>query len=214
MENHGDRPTDESEGENKPHAGDDEDKPRAVDKTVSTIASLSQLLPSNTVFAFQSLAPSFTNNGVCHASNKYLTISLIIVSAAICFFCSFTDTFKDKKTGRLYFGIATREGLYIFNKAPSEKVKIDSSTKKNLRLHRIDFIHSIVSFVVFLAFALTNANVVMCFFPNRGQNMNALILNLPLGFSTLASLIFFIFPTTRNGIGYGDTSKKTTGDKK
>ncbi|KAJ8623866.1 hypothetical protein MRB53_032396 [Persea americana] len=41
--------------------------------------------------------------------------------------------------------------------------------------------------------------------------MNALVLNLPLGFSALASLIFFIFPTTRNGIGYGDASKKKTG---
>ncbi|KAJ8623868.1 hypothetical protein MRB53_032398 [Persea americana] len=198
---------DESKEEYKPHAGDAEDKnPRASDKTVSSIASLSQLLPSNTVFAFQTLAPSFTNSGVCHTSNKYHTISLVIISATTCFFCSFTDTFKDKKTGRLYFGIATFEGLHIFNKTPSENIEIDRFTKENLKLRGIDFVHDIFSFVVFLAFALTDANVVRCFSPNRGQNMKALNLNLPLGFSALASLIFFIFPTTRNGIGYGDTS--------
>ncbi|KAJ8623865.1 hypothetical protein MRB53_032395 [Persea americana] len=68
---------------------------------------------------------TFTNNGVCRASNKYLTIFLLIVSAATSFCCSFTDTFKDKKTGRLYFSIATFEGLRIFNKTPSENVEID-----------------------------------------------------------------------------------------
>ncbi|KAJ8623869.1 hypothetical protein MRB53_032399 [Persea americana] len=139
------------------------------------------------------LALSFTNRGACHTSNKYVTISLIIISAITCFFCSFTDTFKDKKSGKLYFGIATYSGFHTFNKAPVEKIARDNTAKDELRLHAIDFIHAITSFTVFLGFALSDANVVMCFCPNCGQNLHALILNLPLALSSLASLIFFIF---------------------
>lgn len=184
-------------------------KDRVIDKTISSMASLSQLLPSNTVFAFQALAPSFTNTGKCSTANKMLTIALIFCSAVTCFFFSFSDTIKDKPTGKFYHGIATFRGFYIFNKPhPSEKVPPPNLNERELKLNGIDFIHAIVSFGVFLAFALSDANVVMCFFSRRTENLNALVLNLPLGLSALASIIFFIFPTSRQGIGYGDCSTK------
>ncbi|KAJ6384435.1 hypothetical protein OIU78_027692 [Salix suchowensis] len=45
--------------------------------------------------------------------------------------------------------------------------------------------------------------------PRAGANEKALIMNLPLGAGLLASLLFMLFPTTRRGIGYGDTPVKS-----
>ncbi|KAK1295507.1 hypothetical protein QJS10_CPA16g01428 [Acorus calamus] len=81
---------------------------------MSTAANLVKLLPSNTVLAFQALSPSFSNRGQCHIANVYLTMFLITISAVSCCFFSLTDSLMGPN-GKLYYGIATRKGLYIFN---------------------------------------------------------------------------------------------------
>ncbi|GFY94839.1 hypothetical protein Acr_10g0002240 [Actinidia rufa] len=177
---------------------------KLVHKTLATAANLANLLPTGTVLAFQSLTPSFSNNGTCQLSNKYLIASLIGFCAVACFFSSFTDSFTDRD-GKFYYGIATFKGLYVFNYDHHEGE--DRETRKDLvkfRIGFIDFVHAFVSLFVFLIFALSDSEVQRCIFPDAGDNENALFMNLPLGAEVLSSFLFIIFPTTRRGIGYAD----------
>lgn len=177
-----------------------------VHQTLASAANLANLLPTGTVLAFQTFAPSFSNNGVCHLSNKYLTASLIAVCATFCFLSSFTDSFVDG-TGKLRYGIATFRGLYIFNF--DSECGNDQCGKKDLerfKLRFVDFVHAFVSLLLFLIFALGDSDVQSCYFSELGTEWNSLFMNLPLGSGALSTFLFTIFPTTRRGIGYADIS--------
>ncbi|KAL2490415.1 Protein of unknown function (DUF679) [Abeliophyllum distichum] len=89
------------------------DSNHPVYKTLASAANLANLLPTGTVLAFRTLTPSFSNKGTCQLSNKCLTAFLIALCAIICFLSSFTDSFIEQ--GKLYYGIATFKGMYIFN---------------------------------------------------------------------------------------------------
>ncbi|CAI9102327.1 OLC1v1000575C1 [Oldenlandia corymbosa var. corymbosa] len=182
-----------------------------VHKTLATAANLANLLPTGTVLAFRTLTPSFANRGNCRIPNKVLTASFIGCCAIFCFFSSFTDSFIDCE-GKLCYGIATFKGLYIFNKNKSsdccgdDDKAVEEEERKALSRFRIcfiDFVHAFVSLFVFLIFALSDSDVQSCFFP-PGGDIDALMMNLPLGAGVLSSFLFVIFPTTRRGIGYGD----------
>ena len=180
-----------------------------VHKTLATAANPANLLPTGTVLAFRTLTPSFSNKGRCQPSNKYLTAFLIGFCTVICFFSSFTDSFFDKHDGKLYHGIATFKGLYIFNNEcrRDHDEKSEGEDMKELSKYRIrwiDFVHAFVSLLVFLIFALSDTDVQNCFFPEAGSNMDALFMNLPLGAAIFSSFLFTIFPTIRRGIGYAD----------
>ncbi|PRQ42093.1 hypothetical protein RchiOBHm_Chr3g0453871 [Rosa chinensis] len=179
-----------------------EDHITPTQKTIASAANLANLLPTGTVLAFETLIPSFSNNGACHPANKGLSISIIIICAIICCFCSFTDSFIDSTDGKFYYGIITREGIYILNPRAKE-LTIDE--KKRLRKYKIkpvDYFHAFLSLTVFLIFALTDLHVKNCFFPDAGDDLKQIIINLPLGTGVFVSLLFTIFPTTRRGIGY------------
>ena len=177
-----------------------------VHKTLASAANLANLLPTSTVLAFNALIPPFSNNGTCQPSNKFLTSLVIVVCAIICFLSSFTDSFMSRD-GKLYHGIATFNGLYIFNYTSNNSSydeEINASELCKFRIRVIDFVHAFLSLFVFLVFALSNSNVQSCLIPNEGPNESTLIMNLPLGAGVLSSFLFTIFPTTRRGIGYAD----------
>ncbi|GLT95010.1 hypothetical protein SLE2022_127170 [Rubroshorea leprosula] len=182
-------------------------------KTLTTDSNLANLLPTGTVLTFQALLPSFSNNGECSLSHKHLTLGLIFICSVACFLSSFTDSFVHADDGKLYYGIATRNGLYVFNDDLHDGLhQNNKNTKKMLKkyhLTRIDFVHAIGSLIVFLVVSISSPNVQDCFFSNAGPNEKAMITNLPLGAGFLASVLFMIFPTRRRGIGYGD--KAATG---
>ncbi|KNA07711.1 hypothetical protein SOVF_169360 [Spinacia oleracea] len=181
----------------------------SVHKTLSSAANLANLLPTGTVLAFQALIPPFSQNGLCHPVNTYLTISLIVVFALICFLSSFTDSFMGPD-GKLYYGIATRKGIYVFNGMKWEEEERENGREaKDLSKHRIrfiDFVHAFVSLAVFLVFAFSDQHVLKCFLWNSANEdwVSALLLNLPLGVGALSSFLFVLFPTNRRGIGYAD----------
>lgn len=81
--------------------------------TLKGIAALIKLLPTGTVFAFQFLSALLTNNGNCNDFNKVLTSLLLIGCAFSCCFSSFTDSYVGVD-GKLYYGIATKTGLWCF----------------------------------------------------------------------------------------------------
>ncbi|XP_028770787.1 protein DMP10-like [Neltuma alba] len=177
----------------------DPDSNHPVHKTLASAANLANLLPTSTVLAFNALIPSFSNNGVCRLSNHILTLSAILVCALLCFFSSFTDSFV-ARDGRLYYGIATFKGLYIFNHSQFEEV----TESDKYKISSIDFVHAFLSLVVFLIFAITNTNVQSCLMPHVGPNESAFITNLPLAAGVLSTFLFTIFPTTRRGMGSSD----------
>ncbi|KAM5561353.1 protein DMP10-like [Rosa sericea] len=174
----------------------------ATQKTIASAANLANLLPTGTILAFETLIPSFSNNGACHPANKGLSSSIILICALICFFSSFTDSFIDSTDGKFYYGIATSTGIRILN--PRTKM-ITYEERKRLEKYKItgrDYFHAFLTLTVFLVFALTDLNVKNCFFPDAGDDLNQIIINLPLGAGIFASFLFTIFPTTRRGIGY------------
>ncbi|KAI4301846.1 hypothetical protein L6164_035086 [Bauhinia variegata] len=175
------------------------DSQHPVHKSLSSAANLANVLPTGTVLAFNALIPSFSNNGSCQVSHKFLTSSVIIVSAMFCFLSSFTDSIVDSD-GKLYYGIATFRGLYIFNYGNWE----NNAQLVKFKIRAIDFVHAFMSVLVFFAFAISDSNVQRCLVPKEGVNESALIMNLPLGAGVLSSFLFTIFPTTRRGIGCAD----------
>ncbi|TVU20774.1 hypothetical protein EJB05_30370, partial [Eragrostis curvula] len=179
----------------------------AVDKTtLSSASDLLKLLPTGTVLAFQALAPSFSNHGVCYAANRYLVTALIAACAASCVLLSFTDSLVGRD-GRLYHGVATLRGLYPFNFSGT-RAERDATFKdlSRFRVTALDFVHAFFSALVFLAVALADASIQGCLFPDAGPDVRELLVNLPLGAGFLASVVFMIFPTTRKSIGYSDTT--------
>lgn len=174
-----------------------------VHHTLASAANLANLLPTGTTLAFQTFAPSFSNNGLCHLSNRYLTAILTFVCAAFCFLSSFTDTFVDS-TGKLHYGIATFRGLYIFNFDKRDRDRYEKKELERFRLRFVDFVHAFVSLMLFLIFALSDSDVQSCYLSQVGSDWNPLFMNLPMGAGALSTFLFTIFPTTRRGIGYAD----------
>ncbi|KAF8661668.1 hypothetical protein HU200_056614 [Digitaria exilis] len=182
----------------------------ATDKVMSSAANLAQLLPTGTVLAYQALSPSFTNHGVCDASNRWLTAVLVGALAAFSLFFSFTDSVvgRDRK---LYYGVATPHGFNVFNFSGEEEEKEWALGElRKLRLRPLDYVHAFFSAVVFLTLAFSDVGLQRCFFPDAGVNTHELLTNLPLGAAFLSSFVFMIFPTKRKGIGYNDTTPHQT----
>ncbi|XP_022720088.1 protein DMP10 [Durio zibethinus] len=191
--------------------------PRFAPKALPGTANLVNLLPTGTVFAFQAIIPSFSNNGKCEIVHKYMVLGLIIVCSLGCFLSSFTDSFVGSDN-KLYYGLATIKGLWVFNDERDDGLDLENNeeeAKKILRKYRltpIDFVHAFGSVTLFLVMACSSFDVQGCFFPEPGANGNALMTNLPLAGGLLASGLFMLFPTKRRGIGYAD--KPDHGDRK
>lgn len=171
---------------------------------LSSASDLLKLLPTGTVLAFQALAPSFSNHGACHATNRYLVLSLIGACAVSCVLLSFTDSLIGRD-GKLYHGAATFGGFYPFNfTGTREEWEATFKDLSRLRVTALDFVHAFFSALVFLAVALADASIQGCLFPEAGPDVRELLVNLPLGAGFLSSMVFMIFPTTRKSIGYTD----------
>ena len=176
----------------------------AARPALSSASDLMKLLPTGTVLAFQALAPSFSNHGVCHAANRYLVLSLVGACAASCVLLSFTDSLVGRD-GKLYHGAATFGGFYPFNfTGTREEREATFKDLARLRITALDFVHAFFSALVFLAVALADASIQGCLFPDAGPEVRELLVNLPLGAGFLSSMVFMIFPTTRKSIGYAD----------
>ncbi|KAJ1702716.1 hypothetical protein LUZ63_002495 [Rhynchospora breviuscula] len=180
-----------------------------IDKTLSSTANLAQLLPTGTVLAFEALSSSFTNNGQCSMSNKYLTALLIYFCLVACVILSFTDSLLGQD-GKLYYGLATFKGFYVFNFTGSDDEAANTfHDLQKLRIRPVDLVHAFFTAVVFLSVAFSDTGVQSCFFPKAGHNTHELLINLPLGAAALSGFIFLIFPTTRKGIGYTNVNHQS-----
>lgn len=176
-----------------------------VDKTLCCACDIIKLLPTGTVMAFHALAPSFSNHGVCGTASRYLTLVLIAACAASCLLLSFTDSLVGHD-GRLYYGVAMPRGFYPFN---FDDGTCDERTCKfadmpRMKIKALDFVHALVSAVLFIVVALGNAGIQSCLFPDIGSDVREVLMNLPVGLGFLSSMVFMIFQTTWKSIGYTD----------
>ncbi|KAK7246449.1 hypothetical protein RIF29_41317 [Crotalaria pallida] len=176
---------------------------QAIGQTFKSTAHLANLLPTGTVLAFQLLSPIFTNQGKCDSVSKFMTAALIALSGASCFLLCFTDSFKDSK-GNIFYGFATFKGLYVIDGSTT----LPPQVADKYRMRLIDFMHGVMSVMVFAAVALFDQNVVNCFFPEPSTQTREILTALPVGIGVISSMLFVAFPTQRHGIGFPLTTNQ------
>ncbi|XP_008809149.2 protein DMP2-like [Phoenix dactylifera] len=177
-------------------------KKNVGDKTFQGVGNLIKVLPSGTVFLFQFLNPLLTNKGSCHTANKYLAGALLIICGLSCFFASFTDSHVGSN-GKIYYGVATMNGLHTFSDP--------DSSKKNLSKYKLrfsDFVHAFLALIIFAVIALLNSNTIKCFYPSFESTEKKLMMALPVVVGGISSFVFMVFPSTRHGVGYPPTQTK------
>lgn len=169
-----------------------------VGKALSSTADLAKHLPTGAVLAFEFLSPTFTADGRCTPANRALTGCLIAACALSCFLLSFTDSFRDD-SGTVRYGFVT----------PSGRLRlIDGGTvgaaprEARYRLGARDVLHGLLSFVVFLAVAMVDSNVVACFYPVESDAARQMLAAVPMAAGAAGSFLFAMFPSTRRGIGF------------
>ncbi|KAL3814524.1 hypothetical protein ACJIZ3_015792 [Penstemon smallii] len=157
------------------------------------------LLPTGTLLAFQLLTPIFTNNGYCDTATRPMTLILLLLLSMSCFLASFTDSIKGSD-GQVFYGLATFNGIWLFDYINAEASGLPDLSK--FRLGFIDFVHAVLSVLVFVAVGLRDKNVVTCFYPLRGRQVQEVLDIVPMGIGVVCGLLFVMFPTTGHGIGY------------
>ncbi|KAI4306443.1 hypothetical protein L6164_029719 [Bauhinia variegata] len=170
---------------------------KAISQTFQSTAHLANLLPTGSVLAFQLLSPIFTNLGNCDSVSRFMTAGLVALCGASCFLSSFTDSFRDSK-GKISYGFATFSGLWIIDGSTT----LPAELAARYRLRSIDFLHAVMSILVFAAVALFDQNVVNCFFPTPSKETQEILTALPVGIGVVCSMLFVLFPTQRHGIGF------------
>lgn len=169
----------------------------AISQTFASTAHLANLLPTGSVLAFQLLSPIFSNQGECDSVSRTLTAGLVGLCGLSCILLSFTDSFKDQK-GNICYGFATFRGLWVIDGS----VTIPPEIAAKYKLKFIDFLHALMSILVFAAIALFDENVVNCFYPEPSTGTKEVLTSLPVGIGVACSMLFVVFPTKRHGIGF------------
>ncbi|MED6158384.1 Protein dmp3 [Stylosanthes scabra] len=180
---------------------------RALSQTLTSTANLANLLPTGTLLAFQLLTPVFTNNGVCDSVTRVLTLLLLMVLGLSCFLACFTDSVK-ASDGKVYHGLATPKGLWVFDYPDASGTGLPKDLS-SYKIRPIDWVHAVLSVLVFSAVALRDKNVVSCFYPSPQHETQEVLDIVPVGVGIICSLLFVVFPTTRHGIGYPITSSSS-----
>ncbi|XP_050214511.1 protein DMP4-like [Mercurialis annua] len=170
---------------------------KAISQTVLSTAQLANLLPTGTVLAFQLLAPIFSNQGRCDLVSGLMTAGLVFLCGLSCFLSSFTDSFRDKK-GNVCNGFATINGFWIFDASATLPPELAAYYK----LRCLDFMHAIMSALVFAAIVLVDQNIMNCFCPSPTVERREILTKLPVSIGVISSMLFVAFPTKRHGIGF------------
>uniref|UniRef100_A0A0C9RT25 TSA: Wollemia nobilis Ref_Wollemi_Transcript_14239_971 transcribed RNA sequence n=1 Tax=Wollemia nobilis TaxID=56998 RepID=A0A0C9RT25_9CONI len=165
----------------------------AVNTALSSTSRIAKILPTGILFVFQAFSNLLSNYGNCQKSNKALVAVAVAILGIACFVLSFVDTFTDSSTGKVYYGIATINGI-----ATTSKVK--PSNASDYKIKWKDFLHASLAVLVFAVMALTNQNVVQCLYPSAETNVKKVFQVLPIALSGASSVIFLLLPSKRQGI--------------
>ncbi|CAL1352548.1 unnamed protein product [Linum trigynum] len=184
---------------------------RAISQTLTTTANLANLLPTGTLLAFQLLTPTFTNGASCDAATRPLTLLLLALLAASCFLASFTDSVaveagEEQRKKAVYYGLATWEGIFLFDCPDPVGCGLTEGVMARYRIRFVDWVHAVLSGLVFVSVAMRDRNVVGCLYPVPGDEVREVLGIVPVGIGVICSLLFVVFPTRRHGIGYPVTA--------
>lgn len=135
--------------------------------------------------------------------SRNMTAALVGLCGISCFLQSFTDSFKDKD-GNVCYGFATIRGLWVIDGSAS----LPPPQALKYRLQLIDFLHALMSILVFSAIALFDDNVVNCFYPSPSKEAKEILTALPVCIGIFCSMFFVAFPTRRHGIGFPLSTEK------
>ncbi|KAK1285322.1 hypothetical protein QJS10_CPB20g01881 [Acorus calamus] len=172
---------------------------KAMNQTFKCAADLANLLPTGTVVAFRLLSPIFANGGHCNSAYRALTASFVALCGLSCFTLSFTDSFYDKD-GKVHYGFATLKGLWIIDGVWRPNSPVPDAEKYRLRV--MDFVHALMTLLVFGVVTLFDQNTVACLYPMLSPGAREVLVVLPVGISVVCGSFFVAFPTTRHGIGF------------
>ncbi|KAL0741888.1 hypothetical protein Bca4012_083401 [Brassica carinata] len=161
---------------------------QGVQKTVSKTSMLVNFLPTGTLLMFEMVLPSIYRDGDCNGINTLMIHLLLLLCAMSCFFFHFTDSFK-ASDGKIYYG-----GDVI---AEAEIPVSDDRYK--LRVN--DFVHAVMSVLVFMAIAFSDRRVTGCLLSGKEKEMDQVMESFPLMVGIVCSALFLVFPTTRYGVG-------------
>ncbi|KAL6547102.1 hypothetical protein OROMI_022823 [Orobanche minor] len=167
-----------------------------VQKTLSKTSLLANFLPTGTLLTFEMVLPSIYATGECSSVTTHMIYSLLGLCTLSCFFFHFTDSFRGPD-GRLYYGFVTPRGLAVFKTGLGVDVPRDEKFKVGLS----DFVHALMSALVFVAIALSDHRVTGCVFPGHAAELDEVMQSFPLMVGIICSGLFLVFPTTRYGIG-------------
>ncbi|CAH1431633.1 unnamed protein product [Lactuca virosa] len=183
-----------------PHAGRRKKLQRTlskgVQKTLSKTSLLVNFLPTGTLLTFEMVLPSIYGNSQCSAVATLMINLLLTICTLSCFFFHFTDSFRSPD-GKIHYGFITPSGLKVFKPNPNIEVPKDDRYKIGLS----DFIHAMMSSMVFMSIALSDHRVTDCLFPGHAKEMDEVMQSFPLMIGIVCSGLFLVFPNTRYGIG-------------
>ncbi|KVI05513.1 protein DMP9-like [Cynara cardunculus var. scolymus] len=169
---------------------------KGVQKTLSKTSMLVNFLPTGTLLTFEMVLPSIYGKGRCLAVATLMINILLAICTFSCFFFHFTDSFR-APDGKIYYGFVTPSGLKVFKPTLTVEVPKDDRYKVGIT----DFIHAMMSSMVFMAIAFSDHRVTYCLFPEHAKEMDEVMQSFPLMVGIVCSGLFLVFPNTRYGIG-------------
>ncbi|CAA7027118.1 unnamed protein product [Microthlaspi erraticum] len=182
---------------------------QGVQKTVSKTSMLVNFLPTGTLLMFEMVLPSIYRDGDCNGINTLMIHLLLLLCAMSCFFFHFTDSFK-AADGKIYYGFVTPSGLAVFMKPPPPEelgvgdVIADAAipvTDERYKLTVNDFVHAVMSVLVFMAIAFSDRRITGCLFPGKEKEIDQVMESFPIMVGIVCSALFLVFPTSRYGVG-------------
>ncbi|XP_051151833.1 protein DMP7-like [Andrographis paniculata] len=172
---------------------------KAVRKAFKGTANLANLLPTGTLFVFHFLSPILTHDGKCTSgATRDLAAAFLASCAVSCFVLCFTDSFRDDN-GKVRYGIATFRGLLVID---GSGAAVPSDEAEKFRIRFVDFFHALISVVVFAAVAISDDNVIGCFYPKPSPAVVEFVAAVPVAVGSVCSALFVLFPSRRHGIGF------------
>ncbi|XP_044468987.1 protein DMP9-like [Mangifera indica] len=169
---------------------------KGVQKTISKTSMLANFLPTGTLLTFEMVLPSVYSNGDCSQVSTFMIHVLLGLCTLSCFFFHFTDSFRGPD-GKVYYGFVTPKGLAVFKPGLDVEVPKEARFKVGLT----DFVHAVMSVMVFVAIAFSDYRVTSCLFPGHEKEMDQVMESFPLMVGIVCSGLFLVFPNTRYGIG-------------
>ncbi|XP_023633695.1 protein DMP7 isoform X2 [Capsella rubella] len=104
-------------------------------------------------------------------------------------------TLSETQTAR--YGIATWTGLCVIDGS----ITLTDEEKAKYKLQILDFVHAIMSMLVFFAISMFDQNVTRCLFPVPSEETKEVLTSLPFIIGVFCGGFFLAFPTRRHGIG-------------